>query len=142
MTFLMKICQSFKYVFNPLYKNNALEAGVRRIYWHGLPAMDFLSGLTTPVPIYPPKHQCVTLMTRTLSLWSSSMFLCVVSCSVFIGTLMCRFLLEIRTTHRITSYIHALTDSERKLDGGRERGDKEREQLTGREREEDKWREK
>ena len=35
----MKICQSlFEYVGNPLYKSdNVLEAGVWRIYWHGLP---------------------------------------------------------------------------------------------------------
>lgn len=66
------------------------------------------------------------------------------SCSVFIGTLMFTrsFLLEIRTTHRITSYIHALTDSERKIDGGGERGDKERESSWQAHRETDKWREK
>ena len=50
------VCQSlYEYVGNLLYKSDkALEAGVWRIYWYGLPAFDFISGLTTPVPIYPP----------------------------------------------------------------------------------------
>jgi hypothetical protein len=47
----MKICQ---YVGNSLYKSdNAFEAGVWRIYWHGLPAHDLVSGRTPPVAIYP-----------------------------------------------------------------------------------------
>ena len=48
MTVLMKICQLiFEYVGNPLYKSdNALDVGVWRIYWHGFPALDFVSGLT------------------------------------------------------------------------------------------------
>ena len=53
--FLMKISLSlFEYVGNTLYKrDNALEVGVWMIYWHGLPALNIVSGLT-PVPIYPP----------------------------------------------------------------------------------------
>jgi hypothetical protein len=42
---LMKICQSlFEYAGNLLYKSdNALEASVWRIYWHGLSVLDFVS---------------------------------------------------------------------------------------------------
>ena len=43
----MKICQSlFEYVGNLLFKSDTLEAGVWRIFWHDLPAVDFISGLT------------------------------------------------------------------------------------------------
>jgi hypothetical protein len=35
-----------------LYKSEkAQEAGVWRIYWHVLPVLNFISGLSTPVPI-------------------------------------------------------------------------------------------
>lgn len=59
----MKIFQSlFECVGNPLYKSdNALEVGDWRIYWHGIPALDFVSGLTTPVPIYPPASRALSL---------------------------------------------------------------------------------
>ena len=59
----MKTYQSL-FVGNPLYKSdNALEAGVWKIYWHGLPGLDIVSGQTTPVPLYPPNTRFEGIIT-------------------------------------------------------------------------------
>ena len=63
----MKICQSlFEYVAKQLYKfpqSQCLED-----FWHCLPILNFVSSLTTPMPIYPPNTSRALSLKYTLDL--------------------------------------------------------------------------